>query len=94
MDIEPKKKLIVEEPQPDEIENGDDDGIEITGADAEKDNIEESALELERIEKREQEKKKFLQEMKATKDTDSGDKQVAYYIEFNIRGKIKLQTKE
>jgi hypothetical protein len=77
MDIEPKKKLLVEEPQPDEVDNGDEDGIEITGADAEKDNIVESQLELERIEKREQEKKKFLHEMKNTKDTDSGEQQVA-----------------
>lgn len=55
-----------------DVENDEDDDIQITGGDQQaSDDVEESQNEIERLEKLEQEKKKFIEEIQNAKQKDS-----------------------
>lgn len=70
----------------DEMENEEDEDILITGGDQEEaDLVEESQNEIERLEKLEQEKKKFLEEIQnaKSKEADEGDEVTIYDLKFS-----------
>jgi hypothetical protein len=90
MDIEPKKnqKRKVEE---DSDGGTDEKAIEITGGSTGQEHIEENQTELEKLAKRENEKKKFLNELTSKDKIEAEAAVIKPISKFNIRKRRKLE---
>lgn len=91
MDIENNSRPSDENTSSDKM---DEKEIEITGEGAPQGDIEESQQELERIEKREMEKKKFLEELDKEAKEAGEESQVIYHINDSQVSRIKVPLKE